>query len=88
MAGEYVNIATKETATALSTALVQRAYMLIPLILCENESQAGNEFLRTCLASNYENLLVIDCTKGGKLAEFAWVNRQVLRVEVSVVQTL
>ena len=62
--------------------------MLIPLHRSKIEPEAGNEFLGTGLASNYEDILIIDCTKGRKLSKLAWIVSQILRAEVPVRLTL
>ena len=58
--------------------------MLIPLHRSKIEPEAGNEFLVTSLASNYDNILIIDCSKGRKLSKLAWIWSQILRVEFPI----
>ena len=84
MACKDVYIAAKKAAAGFATACIQRVHMHIPFHCCENEPEAGYESLGAGLASNHENILVIDRAKGRKLPEIARVSSQVNRVEVSV----
>ena len=84
MACKDVYIAAKEAAAGFATARIQRVHMHIPLHCCENEPEAGYESLVAGLASNHENILIIDRAKGRKLPKIARVSSQVYRVEVTI----